>query len=101
MDAGCGLPEIVAVTVLLLHPRDPPCSRCLPDGFLKIAAISYTAGTPFDTFYKQLRSAINDGLLREGDRLPYCDNEVLDEDKCYSPTLENVTVLWALQLIDH
>ena len=68
--------------------------------FLKIANITYTAGTPYDTFYKQLRSAINDGLLHTGDTLPYRDNEVLTEDERYTPTLENVTVLWALQLID-
>lgn len=68
--------------------------------FLKIANITYTAGTPHDAFYKQLRSAISDSLLKEGDRLPHRDNALLDEDEPFSPTLENVVVLWALQLID-
>jgi hypothetical protein len=68
--------------------------------FLKIANIVYTPGTPYDAFYKQLRAGINDGLLREGDVLQYRDNFTLQEDEKFSPTLENVTVLWALQLID-
>lgn len=49
--------------------------------FLKIANIAYTPGTPYDTFYKQLRSAIADSLLRTGDQLPYRDNEALPEDE--------------------
>ena len=69
--------------------------------FVKIGCIAYTPGTPYDSFYKQLRSAVNDGLLREGDTLPYKDNEALTEDERFSPTLKNVVVLWALQLIDH
>ncbi len=68
--------------------------------FVKIGCITFTPGTPYDSFYKQLRSAVNDGLLREGDTLPYKDNEALTEDERFSPTLENVVVLWALQLID-
>ena len=68
--------------------------------FLKIANIMYTPGTPYDAFYKQLRSAIGDSLLRQGDRLPYRNNAALEEDELFSPTLENVAVLWALQLID-
>ena len=47
-----------------------------------------------------MRSAINDSLLKEGDLLPHWDNVALDEDERFSPTLENVFVLWALQLID-
>ena len=68
--------------------------------FLKIGNIAYTPGTPHDAFYKVLRSAINDSLLKEGDLLPHWDNVALDEDERFSPTLENVFVLWALQLID-
>lgn len=68
--------------------------------FLKIGNIAFTAGTPYDVFYKQLRSAINDSLLHQGDLLPYRDNLALEEDERYTPTLENVTILWALQLID-
>ena len=68
--------------------------------FLKIGNLSYTPGTPHDSFYKELRSAVSDSLLQQGDTLPYRDNEVLAEDERFSPTLENVVVLWALQLID-
>ena len=68
--------------------------------FLRIANISFTPGTPYDAFYKQLRSAVNDSLLREGDILLYRDNATLEEDERFSPTLENVVVLWTLQLID-
>jgi len=68
--------------------------------FLKIANLAYVAGTPYDVFYKQLRAAINDSLLKTGDRLPYRDNEELTADERFTPTLENVTILWALQLID-
>ena len=69
--------------------------------FLKIGNITYTPGTPYDAFYKQLRAAVNDSLLRQGDVLLYRDNAALEEDERFSPTLENVVVLWALQLIDH
>ena len=69
--------------------------------FLKIAGITYTQGTPYDAFYKQLRSAVGDSLLRQSDVLLYRDNHALEEDERFSPTLENVVVLWALQLINH
>jgi hypothetical protein len=68
--------------------------------FLKIGSISYKQGTPYDAFYKELRSAINDSLLSQGDILQYRDNAALEEDERFTPTLENVAVLWALQLID-
>ena len=68
--------------------------------FLRIANISFTPGTPYDAFYKQLRSAVNDSLLREGDILLYRDNATLEEDERFSPTFENIVVLWTLQLID-
>ena len=58
--------------------------------FLKICNITYTPGTPHHAFYKELRSAINNSLLKEGDLLPHRDNVALDEDQRFSPTLENV-----------
>jgi hypothetical protein len=64
--------------------------------FLKIGSITYKPGTPYDAFYKELRSAINDSLLSQGDILHYRDNLALDADERFTPTLENVTVLWAL-----
>ena len=68
--------------------------------FLKIGNIAFTLGTPYDAFYKELRSAINDSLLKEGDCLLHWDNTVLEEDECFSPALENVVVLWVPQFID-
>ena len=68
--------------------------------FLKIAGITYTQGTPYDAFYKQLGAAVSDSLLRQGDVLMYRDNHPLEEDERFSPLLENVVVLWALQLIN-
>ena len=68
--------------------------------FLKIGNISYTTDTPYDTFYKELRSAVNNSLLRQGDILLYRDNAALEEDERFSPTLENFIVRWALQFID-
>ena len=58
-----------------------------------MATSPYTLGTPYDAFYKELCSAINDSLLKEGDLLPHRDNVALDEDKCFLPTLENIVIL--------
>jgi hypothetical protein len=68
--------------------------------FLDIAALVYKKGTPHQTFYKQFRAGFLDKLRKKGEKLLYKNEEVLQEDKKMTPTLEASIILWALERID-
>ena len=68
--------------------------------FMNIADHVFTVGTPHQTFYKQYRASFVDNLRKQGDRVKYKNNLVLNEDEKLSPSFENAIVLWALEKID-
>ena len=68
--------------------------------FLDIAGITYNSDLPYQTYYKQFRASFLDNLRRQGDRLAYKNNQILNEDENMSPTLEATIVLWTLERID-
>ena len=48
--------------------------------FLNIAEHVYKQGTPYQTFYKQYRSAFVDNLRKTGDRIQFKNDQVMLED---------------------
>lgn len=69
--------------------------------FLKVSEITYKEGTNHQTFYREFRSAIADNLKKPGHKVKYLNDKELIEDETFSPTFEEVIVLWCLEKIDH
>ena len=68
--------------------------------FLKIAGVTFKAGTAYQTFFKQFRASFLDNLRKKDDKVLAKGGQKLKEDEIISPTFENAIVLWALERID-
>ena len=68
--------------------------------FMNIAEHVFKKGTSYQTFYKQYKASFVDNLRKQGDKVKYKNDVVLDADEKLSPSFENAIILWALEKID-